>query len=108
MAAHLAAHLHDWVNSLELKSPNCNSDHRCSAVFSASRLLIKLCRLMWPVTRRLMIAGMNARPVLVEQVERQLGAELDWFDRRLDGRRHLVGDRLGRADITAASLLGPL
>ena len=68
----------------------------------------RLARLMWPVTRRLMIAGMNARPALVGQIEGQLGAELDWFDRRLDGRRHLVGDRLGRADITAASLLGPL
>src|SRR3712207_4102861 len=65
-------------------------------------------RLLWPVTRLLMIAGMNARPSLVGELEGRLGAELDWFDGRIDGRPHLVGDRLGRADITAASLLAPL
>lgn len=65
-------------------------------------------RLAWPVTRRLMIQGMNARTDLAPALERELAAELDWFDRILDGRRYLVGDRLGRADITAASLLAPL
>ena len=65
-------------------------------------------RLSWPVTRRLMIAGMNARPSLVPELEQELAAELDWFDREIDGRRYLVGGRFGRADITAASLLAPL
>ncbi len=39
---------------------------------------------------------------------RKLAAGPDRFDGRLGGRRHLAGDRLGRADITAASLLAPL
>lgn len=65
-------------------------------------------RIMWPITRRLMITGMNARPSLVPDLERKLASELDWFDSQLDGRNHLTGDRLGRADITAASLLAPL
>lgn len=68
----------------------------------------RLARLAWPVTRRLMIAGMNARPALVPEIEQKLASELDWFDARLGGRRYLAGDRLGRADITAASLLAPL
>lgn len=65
-------------------------------------------RLAWPVTRRLMIQGMNARADLAPALERELAVELDWFDGVLDGRSHLVGDRLGGADITAASLLAPL
>jgi glutathione S-transferase len=64
--------------------------------------------LIWPVTRRLMRAGMNTRPELVPSLERELEAELDWFEARLGSRDHLVGDGLGRADITAASLLAPL
>ncbi|HEX2726530.1 MAG TPA: glutathione S-transferase N-terminal domain-containing protein [Beijerinckiaceae bacterium] len=68
----------------------------------------RLSRVMWPVVRRLMIAGMDARPALLGKVEAQLGAELDWFDHRVVGRRYIVGDQLGRADITAASLLAPL
>jgi glutathione S-transferase len=64
--------------------------------------------LMWPVTRRLMRAGMNTRPELVPRLERELEAELDWFEARLGSRDHLDGDGLGRADITAASLLAPL
>jgi glutathione S-transferase len=81
---------------------------RAALLDGVSATQARLARLMWPATRRLMIAGMNARPALVSQIEEQLAGELDWFDHRLDGRRHLVGDRLGRADITAASLLGPL
>ena len=65
-------------------------------------------RLMWPITRRLMIQGLDARPALVPALETQISAELDWFDGELAGRNHLVGDRLGRADITACSLLAPL
>jgi glutathione S-transferase len=69
------------------------------------RLMGRLC---WPGTRRLMVNAMNARPHLVPEFEAQLGAELDWFDRELGDRAHLVGDSLGRADITAASLLSAL
>jgi glutathione S-transferase len=73
-----------------------------------SAVQMRLGRIMWPLMRRLMIAGMNARPTLVRRVEAQLDAELDWFDRRVAGRQFLVGDQFGRADITAASLLAPL
>lgn len=65
-------------------------------------------RLMWPVTRRMMVAGMNARASLVPELEQKLAAELDWFDSQIFGRRYLVGDQFGRADLTAASLLSPL
>lgn len=68
----------------------------------------RLGRLMWPLTRRLMISGMNARPALLDGLERKLEAELDWFEGELGERRQLVGDRFGRADLTAASLLAPL
>ena len=67
-----------------------------------------IARLAWPITQRLMISGMNAREALVPELERQLAAELDWFEAELGQRQHLVGDDLGRADITAASLLAPL
>lgn len=68
----------------------------------------RLGRLMWPITRRLMVAGMNARPALLPELEQKLTAELEWFEDQLAGGWHLVGDRFGRADLTAASLLGPL
>jgi glutathione S-transferase len=65
-------------------------------------------RLAWPITRRLMIVGMKARPELLPQLEEKLSAELAWFDKLIAGKRYIVGDELGRADITAASLLAPL
>jgi glutathione S-transferase len=65
-------------------------------------------RLAWPATRKAMIAAMDARAALLPALERELGAELDWFEHALAGRRYLDGDRFGRADITAASLLAPL
>jgi glutathione S-transferase len=55
-----------------------------------------------------MIAVMDARPALVSALGQELEAELDWFDQHLAWRGHLIGDRFGRADITAASLLAPL
>lgn len=68
----------------------------------------RLASLMWPALRRLMIAGMNARPALLDELEQELSSELDWFDQQVAGGRYLSGDRFGRADITAASLLSPL
>lgn len=68
----------------------------------------RLGRLAWPATRKAMITGLNARPVLVPELGHELEDELDWFDHHLAGRHHLAGDQLGRADITAASLLAPL
>lgn len=51
-----------------------------------------------------MQAHLSARPGL----ERELEAELDWFEARVRGRTYLVEDRFGRADITAASLLASI
>ena len=65
-------------------------------------------RLAWPATRRAMVAAMDARAALLPALEQEIAAELDWFDQALAGRRYLDGDRFGRADITAASLLAPL
>ena len=39
------------------------------------------------------------------RMEQKITAELDWFEDQLAGREHLVGDKFGRADLTAASSL---
>jgi glutathione S-transferase len=65
-------------------------------------------RLMWPVTRRLMVASMNARREVIPELEQERAAERDWFDGQITGGRHLVGKEFGRADLMAASLLAPL
>lgn len=66
-------------------------------------------RLTWPLLRRIMAAGMNARPSLLPYLIAQVDHELDWFDRLLAERGdHLAGREFGRADLTAASLLAPV
>lgn len=66
-------------------------------------------RLTWPLLRRLMAVGINARPHLLPDLIAQVDRELDWFDRVLAERGdHLVGRAFGRADLTAASLLAPV
>ena len=65
-------------------------------------------RLIWPATRRAMVAGMDARAALLPALEQELTSELDWFEHVLAGRPYLDADRFGRTDITAASLLAPL
>lgn len=66
-------------------------------------------RLTWPLLRRAMIAGMNARPNVLPDLIGKVDRELDWFDRVLAERGdYLVGGEFGRADLTAASLLAPL
>jgi glutathione S-transferase len=56
-----------------------------------------------------MIRLMDLGPVQGAESCTIILAELDWLDGLLaDGRRFLSGDRLTRADITAASLLAPL
>lgn len=66
-------------------------------------------RLSWPVMRRAMAAGMNARAQLLPELIARVGVELDWFDAVLAVRgRYLVGQKFGRADLTVASLLAPI
>lgn len=63
----------------------------------------------WKLIRTLMIKAMDLGPAQFEDSKRILEGELDWLDGLLaDGQGYLVGDRLSRADITAASLLAPL
>jgi glutathione S-transferase len=65
--------------------------------------------LAWPKIVPIMIKGMDlGERQGVESRDILLG-ELDWLDGMLsDGRSFLHGDKLTRADITAASLLAPL
>jgi glutathione S-transferase len=64
---------------------------------------------LWPVLRRLTIKVLHAAPEDAADARARMEVELDWVDGLLsDGRRFLVGDRLGRADIAVASLLAPL
>lgn len=66
-------------------------------------------RATWPLLRRVMIAGMNARPDVLPDLIAQVDHELDWLDLTLSERGdHLVGKDFGRADLTAASLLAPI
>jgi glutathione S-transferase len=65
-------------------------------------------RLLWPVTRSVMVTTMNCSPTLLLHIQAELERELDWFENRLHGKQYLSGDNFGRTDITAASLLAPL
>jgi glutathione S-transferase len=66
-------------------------------------------RLLWPATRLLLIAGLQARRGLVPSLLARTGEELAWFEGVLANRGpHLAGRGFGRADLTAASLLAPL
>ena len=63
----------------------------------------------WDGVRQLMIARMDLGPDQRDESLAIVERELDWLDGLLaDGRSFLVGDRLSRADLTAASLLAPL
>jgi glutathione S-transferase len=63
----------------------------------------------WPLISQVMASAMDLGADQGEESRRILEHELDWLDERLaGGRRYLVGDRLSRADLTAASLLAPL
>lgn len=63
----------------------------------------------WDGVRRLMIGAMDLGKDQGQESRQIVEGELDWLDGLLgDGRDFLLGDRLSRADITAASLLAPL
>ena len=62
---------------------------------------------MWPVTCKRMAATMQASPNRVPAIGAAIEADLDWFEARLAGRAHLVGNSFGRAALTAASLMSP-
>ena len=66
-------------------------------------------RLTWPLMRRIMVMGMNARQRLLPDLIAKVDIELDWLDHLIVERGdHLVGEEFGRADLTAASLLAPI
>jgi glutathione S-transferase len=63
----------------------------------------------WGLVCRLMTGAMDLGFEQGQESRDILEGELDWLDGLLsDGRSFLVGDRLSRADITAASLLAPV
>jgi glutathione S-transferase len=65
--------------------------------------------LAWSKIVAAMIKGMDLGERQGAESFEILKHELDWLDALLsDGRRYLMGDRLSRVDITAASLLAPL
>lgn len=69
----------------------------------------KLGHKIWPRVQAAMIDMLDAAPTAIQDSRAKLDKELDWLDGKLaSGRPYLVGDRLTRADLTAASLLGPL
>ncbi|MBX2855109.1 MAG: glutathione S-transferase family protein [Rhodobacteraceae bacterium] len=64
---------------------------------------------MWGGLRKLMIKGMDLGPEQRIESRDKIAAELDWLDGLLaGGRGFLFGDRLSRADISAAALMSPL
>lgn len=63
----------------------------------------------WGMIRKLMIEGMDLGQEQGLESRQVVEQELNWLDQMLaDGRRYLIGDRLTRVDITAASFLAPL
>ena len=62
----------------------------------------------WPMLRRAMMAGLDARAERLPALAAQLETEFDWLEISLGGRSYYTGTSFGRADITAASLLSPL
>ncbi|MBX7148980.1 glutathione S-transferase family protein [bacterium] len=65
-------------------------------------------KLSFPLTRILMRKGMNINDESSKRSEERLNKALDKLDSLVKKSDFLVGDKLSRADITAASLLAPL
>lgn len=64
--------------------------------------------LFFPVIRRVMIKMMNINEKTAKTSEERLVRGIEKINQRVKNNRYLVGDRLTRADITAASLLAPI
>ncbi|MEM7412445.1 MAG: glutathione S-transferase [Myxococcota bacterium] len=63
----------------------------------------------WSGIRSRMMAMMDLGRAQADDSQGVIEAELDWLDGLVsDGRRYLLGDSFGRADLTVASLLAPL
>jgi len=66
-------------------------------------------RKKWPMVCKLMIKGMDLGDEQGLESQNILEGELDWLDDLLsDDREYLAGNMFSRADIAAASLLGPI
>ena len=82
--------------------------YRCLTIGTGRRQKT-LARLLWPVTRRIMMTSLRVRPADAAEARADLDRDLDDLDARLaDGRRFLVGNRLTRADLSVASLISPI
>ena len=63
---------------------------------------------MWPVTRKAMIAMMDAGPRAAPDSRGKVERELDWLEEGLSrGTGFPAGERFSRVDLTVASLLAP-
>lgn len=65
-------------------------------------------QMIWPVTRRAMIRQMQLAKNHLPDLRERMEGELNWFEAQLSDEPSLVGGPVGRAAITAASLLSPL
>ncbi len=75
----------------------------------SSTLTKKLLARAFPLVDPLLRRQFRIEPSKVERSRETIAEGLAWLEARLEGgRRYLVGDRLGAADITAAALLAPL
>lgn len=62
-------------------------------------------RALYPIMRGRLVEAYDCTPAGGARAERELEDALDRYDRRLEGRAHVFGDRFSRADLTFAALL---
>jgi glutathione S-transferase len=65
-------------------------------------------RLLWPLTRRLMVSSMRTQVEHIPAIENIIRDELAWLEARLNGKRYFMSDAFTRTDLTVASLLSLL
>jgi glutathione S-transferase len=65
----------------------------------------QLFRLYYPVLRYLMYQVYVVSDIKVEYSRRKFNRTMDLLERKLSGRRYLVGEQFTRADLTVASML---
>jgi glutathione S-transferase len=75
----------------------------------ANRIERAIMPVVFPAVEVVFRRMFRINPVAAEKARQVIAAGIEWLDQELaQGKRHLVGDHLTAADITAASLLAPL
>lgn len=62
----------------------------------------------FPLIKRLMRLGMNINAQTAKESQKNLEEAFDYLDKKLSSNSFLVGNKLSRVDLSAASLLAPL